>query len=884
MAAAQPDPTQGGSGPPESLHALQRQQSESLSHTRRMRPPTIESFAEDANRVPLRPEKAKRESRMGLRSLFGRSSARNTKDARAEPRLSGGVRSSIADFSNWPHALHASRSEAQLSTMLQSETSSTAGSNKSLPPLPTISVPRRTNTNGKEKAFNTTPPKAPTAAAATWHPPPLFQAYPQAIRHAHLPAPALSADALIRQNARRGSDLHLLEDLNQTTSALETDGQSSKAQNSEKSKKRHRRNTSTSTLKLDWTTKVFVLVTSGYLLQYSGEGQFDRGPEKILQLNKTSAAFASDSIPGRHWVLQVCSSMEPDGTLASDSRSIFSRIPFRGEKKSASNFLMVFEDADDMESWIVLLRREIEALGGKKNLSETGKPKVVEALVSGSLKPQASQRTLIVRDPERFSRVISPDQFSWNNESSASSQHRPDTPPEQNYDDVSTTTSIVSHDGRQLDSLRDSGNRLSYLSSGQRTVITSTGSSPAASPIRESFSSEQEDSTRSHALDVMPEVRLRPNAALISDRRQSMQSLTPMIDYRPIPPPIRPQSTTPDAGSTHSPVSFQTIPNFSVPQSVGKRYSFVRSPSMEGGQFPPPPLHARQPLLKGMRKSPPTALPMTRPLSTVADQPSPDSPHIWSPTQQRTTDIIASEAPDSASMFSSWIHETTWEQSQPATSQARFPARRSSFMPTHDTMSATSQPSPRRFSSMQTLRASSMSPEPTPPEFHGTFHIPNPSTQPRGLPPVSLSEMQDDSSRCRSSMESYGSRSLSPGPPSSKKSNRASMMSMNSLHSNHSQSSDAPSRPLMQRPIEVTVTEFDSQDHSSHLRHISIIENTPRSQQGLVPSAAKNLYNRRSMPQLVEGPPLAPPPNCALPPIPQKHPETSSSHWKTVRI
>jgi hypothetical protein len=33
---------------------------------------------------------------------------------------------------------------------------------------------------------------------------------------------------------------------------------------------------------------------------------------------------------------------------------------------------------------------------------------------------------------------------------------------------------------------------------------------------------------------------------------------------------------------------------------------------------------------------------------------------------------------------------------------------------------------------------------------------------------------------------------------------------------------------------------------------------------------ASQLLSRRSLPQLVEGPPPAPPPSCALPPIPQR--------------
>jgi len=74
------------------------------------------------------------------------------------------------------------------------------------------------------------------------------------------------------------------------------------AKKTEKSK-RHRRHLSGSISKADWTEKIYVLVTSGYLMQYAAEGPFDRIPEKMLQLSKDSVVFASDAIPGELFVL-----------------------------------------------------------------------------------------------------------------------------------------------------------------------------------------------------------------------------------------------------------------------------------------------------------------------------------------------------------------------------------------------------------------------------------------------------------------------------------------------------------------------------------------------------------------------------------------------------
>src|SRR5690606_25901613 len=91
------------------------------------------------------------------------------------------------------------------------------------------------------------------------------------------------------------------------------------------------RRLSVSINKSEWSQKIFVLVTSGYLLQYKGEGHFDRLPEKMMQLNKDSVAFASDAIPGKHWVVQVSQALDDEGTVAPEkSKGLFSRLSFQG--------------------------------------------------------------------------------------------------------------------------------------------------------------------------------------------------------------------------------------------------------------------------------------------------------------------------------------------------------------------------------------------------------------------------------------------------------------------------------------------------------------------------------------------------------------------------
>ena len=103
------------------------------------------------------------------------------------------------------------------------------------------------------------------------------------------------------------------------------------------------------------------------LLQYAGEGSFNSFP-RVLQLGKDSVAFASDAIPGKHWVLQVSESMDADGTPTADSRSLLSRLAFRSAdyRRTATSLLLILDSAEDMGSWIAAVRREIEALGGRK--------------------------------------------------------------------------------------------------------------------------------------------------------------------------------------------------------------------------------------------------------------------------------------------------------------------------------------------------------------------------------------------------------------------------------------------------------------------------------------------------------------------------------------
>ena len=255
------------------------------------------------------------------------------------------------------------------------------------PSIPNVKLPE--DKAGRSK----TPPvkkDRPTRTLMTWDPPPLFQAYPQAIKHSNLSAPKMSADSLLRHRQKMDGS----QDLTGTdTQESTTESEANETEPKKKSK-------NSSSLHIDWTTKIYVLSTSGYLLQYSGSGHHDRLPEKIMQLSKDSAAFASDVIPGRHWVLQICQTSTDDGVVAPGrSRSVLSRLGLRSDlKRSVSNFLLVMDTAEDMDSWLVAVRKEIQALGGKSYIPEIVARKP-PAEVLQELQQKPSRRFLIKRNP-----------------------------------------------------------------------------------------------------------------------------------------------------------------------------------------------------------------------------------------------------------------------------------------------------------------------------------------------------------------------------------------------------------------------------------------------------------------------------------------------------
>lgn len=227
----------------------------------------------------------------------------------------------------------------------------------------------------------------------SWMTPPLYQIYSQSVKHINLEAPVLSAQSIIRINEQRSTSM--VRDWEQNTLGIPTASNLTS---------RRPRRPSASISKAEWTRKVYVLTTSGNLLQYSGEGAFDRRPEKVLRLGKDSVAFASDAIEGRHYVLHVSQSCSDDGEPDLDSpKGIFSRIGIKtaSARRSAKVILMVFDTPDDLDSWLTAIRTMIGTLGGGPYSPESFE-------LQPGPQPDRSQRYLVQRNPYHCSHAACP--------------------------------------------------------------------------------------------------------------------------------------------------------------------------------------------------------------------------------------------------------------------------------------------------------------------------------------------------------------------------------------------------------------------------------------------------------------------------------------------
>ena len=585
------------------------------------------------------------------------------------------------------------------------------------------------------------------------------------------------------------------------------------------------------------------MVTSGYILQYAGEGSFDRLPEKMMLLGKDSVAFASDAIPGKHWVLQISQSMDAEGKATSDSRSLLSRLAFRGAdyRRTATSLLLVLDSAEEMDSWIAIVRREIEALGGKKYVSDVVKPRRDEEAVA-QLRERPSHRYLIQKDPDQFSNPASPSNLEsgpqpWGQP--ISHKNMEDTGSDgdwvhpsvrrQSTHQQSATNSVVSHDEQTLDELKRNSaqlHRFSYMSSGQRTSVES---SPT---IDESLATSEEMTPKISVEENCP----RPNAAAINERRRSMQTVSILaLETQQVPKVHR-----------HSTYGSTATPNFSVPNSSSRRFSALKTQTSLPG-IGSAPVRVTDPVLKGARKPPPPAITVARPLSPVADDPS--------PTQEILVDTPASSSRNSLQQITASVVDIAPRSPLP-------------------TPSPVESNHPQQLITQRRSNLARGPPSPLPPDFR--FPRPTSMVEHTRDRPDNASNLVKRTSLVildrRSSRGPSEKERIAPALANTKTKLRrpASMQVRPSFVTGAFQ--DLQSRAPAKISPSVSSTNQISQAPTVALpeeqANSPAVKPAAPSMQRL--RQEKMLSNRRSLPFLVGGPPPAPPPNCALPPLPPR--------------
>jgi len=429
--------------------------------------------------------------------------------------------------------------------------------------------------------FRPTPrPTVPHNEFGDWDPPPLFQAFPQSLKHATVQACVFAPEVLMRSQSQRRQADTLRERMdNQRDLSIITES----VTETKKMERTHKRLMSNSVLNPptpDLVNKIYILVTSGFVLQYAGDGPFDRLPEKVLKLGKESAAFACDLIPGKHWVLQISSHATDDGTFETGPKSsLLARLRSQNVtvRKSATSFLLVLESAEEMDAWMTTVRKEIDNLGGMKAKDDFARASCSTDDSRGinSSETFATQHRSN-REPHIVSRVA-PDESSyspspkivtsdWETHHAEQSKRSIDSSSGQSarYNNSrlsiemsSVASTPISQHQMQLDQLRGRS-RHSFMSttttgSGAGTRNTSRESSPAPqSPLKEEFGFTSEHEPLRSAMSLRS-FHMNPTSSL-SSRRRSMQPL-------PITDENSPQAVETPPNSKRRSLASPTSPN-----------------------------------------------------------------------------------------------------------------------------------------------------------------------------------------------------------------------------------------------------------------------------------------------------------------------------------
>lgn len=222
----------------------------------------------------------------------------------------------------------------------------------------TSSPPRKLRSRGSstpprnpERPFSADNKPSPKRDRVLNDPPPLAQAYHQAILHGQLETPA----SFVQKPHSRGSSQNSKDHVD-----TEIYGDRIEV-------KRSHRRTQSGESSCSVREKIFFLINGPYILQYNGDSNGDALPEKILVLDRETVAFACDAVPGRPWVLQISKThCPPVKSQGQTLRPSWSKLTLRQpeERRTASAVLLIFNDAEELYSWLFAVRKEIEDLGG----------------------------------------------------------------------------------------------------------------------------------------------------------------------------------------------------------------------------------------------------------------------------------------------------------------------------------------------------------------------------------------------------------------------------------------------------------------------------------------------------------------------------------------
>ncbi|KAM0712498.1 hypothetical protein Q7P37_011595 [Cladosporium fusiforme] len=266
--------------------------------------------------------------------------------------------------------------ESGLATpVLRDNNTSTADLNSDLL-SPRMDIPRSTSSMSfrTHKTTNSGPAKKPRSSLrpsqdqkiSQWDPPPLFQAFARSTINGLVEVSTASPETILAKSRNKNSGALFLQQEGAPRASTDT-GRSGEMLRLGRFASRNSGSVHVTHVELE--RKIFVLMTTGHLLQYAEYGPSGRLPEKVLPLSENSAAFSSDLISGKPFVAQISQAVDDKGLPVPPASSLFSRVGIKNSaaKRCISNVLLVLPDGDELNTWLEAVRKQVEDLGGSPN-------------------------------------------------------------------------------------------------------------------------------------------------------------------------------------------------------------------------------------------------------------------------------------------------------------------------------------------------------------------------------------------------------------------------------------------------------------------------------------------------------------------------------------